>query len=465
MALQNNEHPFVVAADVVQRGYARINAYYSAIDDLLATNNPKYKDFIDNYSKNIDDLLKQTAAAEKIIETTSKNLKSDSGRAKNKFQEDLLKRNVNGEYDNFKKTRDSIPTNNEDIKKTNALLIAVTEGMITKDAASEYASSPMRLQQLTEVVQAHLNQIRNTAVSQNTNNKAASSSTTEQHPQQISHTNRAISNPQNESVKTTTETTNQSKVSSSTVGAETPQAANISPKPKNEFTRNINDNDGNHLDAKNKEKEEQEFRAKRLDIVSDDSYREAMLNRIHHAVEETTKQRTNSQSEVTEKTTNQQTNTQPETATGSTNQKNKNRRFNNLRNLFTHSTKFLSNKKKTNSKHGFIVHSVKKISSDIDVSNLYSAPKNASADTKQSTGENISPRNTTPSISEERIKLLRPAKKLRRDLANNGFTRQNEAYNRITDATVIDGKQKVPVNSNPTKTINNLQRTTSVHSI
>ena len=449
MALQNNEHPFVVAADVVQRGYARIDAYYSAIDDLLATNNPKYKDFIDNYSKNIDDLLKQTAAAEKIIETTSKNLKSDSGRAKNKFQEDLLKRNVNGEYDNLKRTRDSIPTNNEDIKKTNALLIAVTEGMITKEAASAYASSPMNLQQLTEVVQAHLNQIRNTAVSQNTNNKAASSSTTE-HPQQISHTNRAINNPQNESVKTTTETTNQSKVSSSTVGAETPQAANISPKPKNEFTRNINDNDSNHLKAKNKEKEEQEFRAKRLDIVSDASYREAMLNRIHHAVEETTKQRTNSQSEVTEKTTKQ---------------KNKNRRFNNLRNLFTHSTKFLSNKKKTKSKHGFIVHSVKKISSDIDVSNLYSAPKNASADTKQSTGENISPRNTTPSISEERIKLLRPAKKLRRDLANNGFTRQNEAYNRKTDATVIDGKQKVPVNSNPTKTINNLQRTTSVHSI
>ena len=465
MALQNNEHPFVVAADVVQRGYARIYAYYSAIDDLLATNNPKYKDFIDSYSKNIDDLLKQTAAAEKIIETTSKNLKSDSGRAKNKFQEDLLKRNVNGEYDNLKKTRDSIPTNNEDIKKTNALLIAVTEGMITKEAASAYASSPMHLQQLTEVVQAHLNQIRNTSVSQNTNNKAASSSTTEQHPQQISHTNRAISNPQNESVKTTTETTNQSKVSSSTVGAETPQAANISPKPKNEFPGNTINNDNNHLDAKNKEKEEQEFRAKRLDIVSDASYREAMLNRIHHAVEETTKHRTNSLSEVTEKTTNQQTNSQSGVTEKTTKQKNKNRRFNNLRNLFTHSTKFLSNKKKTKSKHGFIVHSVKKISSDIDVSNLYSAPKNASADTKQSTGENISPRNTTPSISEERIKLLRPSKKLRRDLANNGFTRQNKAYNRKTDATVIDGKQKVPVNSNPTKTINNLQRTTSVHSI
>jgi hypothetical protein len=461
MALQNNEHPFVVAADVVQRGYARIDAYYSAIDDLLATNNPKYKDFIDNYSKNIDDLLKQTAAAEKIIETTSKNLKSDSGRAKNKFQEDLLKRNVNGEYDNLKKTRDSIPTNNEDIKKTNALLIAVTEGMITKEAASAYASSPMRLQQLTEVVQAHLDQIRNTAVSQNTNTQAASSSTAEQHTQQVSHKNKATSSPQNKSVKTT----NQSEASSSTVHAETSKAANISPEQKNAIPGNTNDNDGNHLDAKNKEKEEQEFRAKRLDIVSDDSYREAMLNRIHHAVEETTKQRTNSQSEVTEKTTNQQTNSQSEVTEKTTKQKNKNRRFNNLRNLFTHSTKFLSNKKKTKSKHGFIVHSVKKISSDIDVSNLYSAPKNASADTKQSTGENISPRNTTPSISEERIKLLRPAKKLRRDLANNGFTRQNEAYNRITDATVIDGKQKVPVNSNPTKTINNLQRTTSVHSI
>ncbi|SCY38019.1 hypothetical protein SAMN05660668_02426 [Pseudobutyrivibrio sp. AR14] len=464
MALQNNEHPFVVAADVVQRGYARINAYYSAIDDLLATNNPKYKDFIDNYSKNIDDLLKQTAAAEKIIETTSKNLKSDSGRAKNKFQEDLLKRNVNGEYDNLKKTRDSIPTNNEDIKKTNALLIAVTEGMITKDAASEYASSPMRLQQLTEVVQDHLNQIRNTAVSQNTNNKAASSSTTEQHTQQISHTNRAISNPQNESVKTTTETTNQSKASSSTVDAETPQAANISPKPKNEFPRNINDNDSNHLKAEKEQQERNEFRAKRIQIAKDPEYRKKMLERLNINLN-TTNQEAITQPEATAKNTNQQTNTQPETATGSTNQKNKNRRFNNLRNLFTHSTKFLSNKKKTNSKHGFIVHSVKKISSDIDVSNLYSAPKNASADTKQSTGENISPRNTTPSISEERIKLLRPAKKLRRDLANNGFTRQNEAYNRITDATVIDGKQKVPVNSNPNKTINNLQRTTSVHSI
>ena len=209
MALNNKEHPYDVAVDIVKKASTRINVYNKAIEALKAKKNSKYDAAIKNYKSDIELLSAQKEYGNRIIEHFSS--------PEREFWENQLQNNVYHSFDRLKQTRDSIPTNNEDIAETNALLIAVNEGIIDTERAYKYMMYPKPLSQLTTDAQAQRNPIRNTGTSQNTNAQAASSSTAEQHTQQVSHKNRGTSSPQNKSVKTI----NQSKASSSAVDTET----------------------------------------------------------------------------------------------------------------------------------------------------------------------------------------------------------------------------------------------------
>lgn len=87
--------------------------------------------------------------------------------------------------------------------------------------------------------------------------------------------------------------------------------------------------------------------------------------------------------------------------------------------------------------------------------------KASSVDAKQSSDENIASEKKEFTIPSERLDALRPAKKLKRNRSNSGFTTQNDTYRPNTNTPTTDKKQKVPANSNGTNTITIPPRTTS----
>lgn len=242
-SITNYEHPFAVADDIITKANARITAYKGAINALKAKDNPKYNKFIESYNSEIKELENQKWFAESINSERTSNLKAPDGVALNNSLATNIYNSVH--YKTLKQTRDAIPSTTQDITDSNAMVIAVTEGVIDKNTAIRQIVNPKPLsQQLSEEEKKIDNQIKNYRVPRQTkdanpqtNNPSEASSTTSSE-QSVAQSTVSSRQSDNHSVASSSTTRQQSVAQSTASSQHTNSQKKASPKATTQNAQN-----------------------------------------------------------------------------------------------------------------------------------------------------------------------------------------------------------------------------------